>query len=55
MLNIKLIIKVMFILPFISSELEFWSVNHTLIFENSKPKIYKNLSIKFLGIFLIID
>ena len=35
----------MFILPSISSGLEFWSVNHTSIYGNSK--VDKN--IKFLG------
>ena len=37
----------MFILSYISSGLEFWSVNHTSIYENSELKVFKN--IKFLG------
>ena len=37
----------MFILPSISSGLEFWSVNHTSIYGNSRSKVDKN--IKFLG------
>ena len=37
----------MLILSFISSGLEFWSVNQTSIYENSELKVYKN--IKFLG------
>ena len=37
----------MFILSFISRGLEFWSVNHTSIYENSDLKIFKN--IKFFG------
>ena len=45
MLNIKLIIKVMFILPFISSDLEFWSVNHTSIYENAQLKVIENIRI----------
>ena len=36
-----------FILSFISTGLEFWSVNHTSIYENSESKVFKN--IKFLG------
>ena len=36
-----------FILPSISSGLEFWSVNHTSIYENSESKVFKN--IRFLG------
>ena len=36
-----------FILSSISSGLEFWSVNHTSIYENSELKVFKN--IKFLG------
>ena len=36
----------MFILPSMSSCLEFWSVNHISIYENSKSKVFKN--IKFL-------
>ena len=36
----------MFILSSISSGLEFWSVNHTSIYENSESKAFKN--IKFL-------
>ena len=37
----------MFILSSISSSLEFSSVNHTSIYENSESNIFKN--IKFLG------
>ena len=37
----------MFILSSISNGLEFWSVNHTSIYENSESKVFK--SIKFLG------
>ena len=37
----------MFILSSISSGLEFWSVNHTSIFENSESKVF--IDIKFLG------
>ena len=37
----------MFILSSISSSLEFWSVNHTSINENSTLNVFKN--IKFLG------
>ena len=37
----------MFILSFISSGLEFWSVKHTSIYENSKLNVFKNT--KFLG------
>ena len=43
----------MFILSSISSSLEFWSVNHTSIYENSKSNIYKN--IKFWVKYLTID
>ena len=37
----------MFVLSSVSSGLEFWSVNHTSIYENSESKVFKN--IKFLG------
>ena len=37
----------MFVLYFVSSGLEFQSVNHTSIYENSELKVFKN--IKFLG------
>ena len=37
----------MFILSSISSGLEFWSVNHTSIYENSELNVFKN--IKVLG------
>ena len=37
----------MFILSSLSSGFEFWSVNHTLIYENSEWKVIKN--IYFLG------
>ena len=36
-----------FILSSIPSGLEFWSVNHTSIYENSESKVFKN--IRFLG------
>ena len=35
----------MFILSPISSGLEFWSVNHTSIYENSELKIFKNMKL----------
>ena len=35
----------MFILPSISSGLEFWSVNHTWIYENHESKVFKNTEI----------
>ena len=35
----------MFILSSISSGLEFWSVNHILIYENSELKVFKNINI----------
>ena len=37
----------MFILSFISSGLEFWSVNHTSIYKNSELNAFKNM--KFLA------
>ena len=37
----------MFILSSISSGLEFWSVSHTSIYENSELKVLKNIN--FLG------
>ena len=37
----------MFTLSSISSSLEFWSVNHVLVYANSGSKVSKN--IKFLG------
>ena len=37
----------MFILSFISSGLEFWSVNHSSIYENYELKDFQN--VKFLG------
>ena len=37
----------MFILSSISSGLEFWSVNHTLIYQNSESKVFENIT--FLG------
>ena len=37
----------MFILSSIASGLEFWSVYHTLIYENSELKVFKNIN--FLG------
>ena len=42
-----LMTKVMFIIFSISRGLEFWSVNHTSIYESSKLKVSK--IIKFLG------
>ena len=33
----------MFILSSISSGLEFWSVNHNSIYENSELKVFKNI------------
>ena len=35
----------MFILSSISNVLEFWSVNHTLIYENSKLIVFKNIKL----------
>ena len=35
----------MFILSSISSSLEFWSVNYTLLYENSDSKVFKNMKI----------
>ena len=35
----------MFILSSISSGLEFWSVNHTSIYENSQLKVFKNVEL----------
>ena len=37
----------MFILSSIASGLEFWSVHHTSIYENSELKVFKNAT--FLG------
>ena len=37
----------MFVLPSISSGLEFWSVNHSSIYEDSQLNVFK--SINFLG------
>ena len=37
----------MFILSSFSSSLEFWSVNHTSIYDNSESKVFKNIN--FLG------
>ena len=37
--------KVTFILSFISSSLEFWSGNHTSIYENSKLNVFKNIKV----------
>ena len=33
----------MFILSSISRGLEYWSVNHTSIYENSQSKVFKNM------------
>ena len=35
----------MFILSSISSDLQFWSVNHTSIYKNSKLKVFKNINV----------
>ena len=43
----------MFILSSISSNLEFWLVNHTWIYQNSESNVFKN--IKFLDEILIIN
>ena len=37
--------KVMFILSSVSNGLDFWSVNHTSRYENSKLKVFKNIKI----------
>ena len=37
--------KVMFILSSISRGLEFWSVEHTSIYENSELKVFKNIDV----------
>ena len=37
----------MFILSSISSGIEFWSVNHTSIYEKTELKVFKN--VKFFG------
>ena len=37
----------MFILSFVSGSLEFWSVNHISIYENSELNIFKDIN--FLG------
>ena len=37
----------MFILSSISTDLEFWSVNHASIWENSESKVFKDRT--FLG------
>ena len=34
----------MFILFPVSSGLEFWSANHTSIYENSESKVFKNIN-----------
>ena len=39
---LNLITKVVFILSSISKGLEFWSVNHTLIYKNSESNVFKN-------------
>ena len=41
------ITKIIFILSFVSSGLEFSSVNDTLIYENSKLKVFKRFWVKF--------
>ena len=40
----KVKFKVMFILSFIFRDFQFWSVNHTSIYENSESKIFKNIN-----------
>ena len=45
--TLLLLTKVMFILSSVSSGVEFWSVNHTSVYESSELKVFKN--IKFLG------
>ena len=40
--------RVMFVLYSISSGLEFWSVHHTSIYENSESKVFKNFQVKYL-------
>ena len=37
--------KVMFILFSISRGLEYWSVEHTSIYENSELKVFKNIDV----------
>ena len=37
--------KVMFILSSVSGRLEFWSGNHTSIYENSESKVFKNIKL----------
>ena len=37
--------KGMFILTFVSSGLEFYSVNHTSVNENSELRIFKNIEL----------
>ena len=34
----------MFILPSTSRDLKFWLVNHTLIYENSELKLFRNIT-----------
>ena len=41
-ITLYLITKVVFILSSISKGLEFWSVNHTLIYKNSESNVFKN-------------
>ena len=38
----------MFILSTIYRGLEFWSVSHTSIYENSELKVFENLGLKYL-------
>ena len=38
----------MFILSSIYRGLEFWSVSHTSIYENSELKVFENLELKYL-------
>ena len=43
----------MFILSSISSNLEFWSVSHTSVYENSELNVFKNII--FFVKYLVID
>ena len=43
----------MFTLPSISSGLELWSVNRTLIYENSESEVFENII--FFVKYLVID
>ena len=41
-ITLYLLTKVVFILSSISKGLEFWSVNHTLIYKNSESNVFEN-------------